>query len=64
MDNTTTMDPLLVTAREAAKLLSICERTLFGLTKDGELPAVRIGRAVRYRLEDLKEWAKNSSENL
>ena len=40
--------PLLLTAREAAKALSICERTLFSLTKDGEVDCIRIGRSVRY----------------
>ena len=55
--------PLLLTPKEAAKTLSICERTLYGLTKRGELPAVRIGRAVRYSVDDLKAWIKKSSEN-
>ena len=54
---------LLLTPREAAKALSVCERTLFGLTKAGELPVVRIGRAVRYSLDDLKAWIKESSGN-
>lgn len=50
--------PLLVAPREAAKMLSVCERTLFALTKSGDIPAVRIGRAVRYSVEDLKAWIK------
>ncbi len=54
---------LLLTPRDAARALSICERTLYGLTKAGELPVIRIGRAVRYSLDDLKAWIKKSSEN-
>ncbi len=54
---------LLLTPRQAAKTLSICERTLYGLTKRGEVPAIRIGRAVRYSVDDLKDWIKKSSEN-
>jgi excisionase family DNA binding protein len=50
--------PLLVAPREAAKMLSVCERTLFALTKSGDIPAVRIGRAVRYSVEDLRAWIK------
>ena len=50
------LSPLLVTARDAAKLLAVSERTLWGLTAAGELPAVRIGRAVRYSVSDLKAW--------
>lgn len=45
---------LLLTPREAAKALSICEKTLWSLSKRGELPAVRIGRAVRYDVADLQ----------
>ena len=54
--------PLLLSPREAAKTLSICERTLYSLTKAGEIPVVRIGRAVRYSLDDLKQWIKRTSE--
>ena len=58
-----TIAPLLLAPKEAAKTLSICERTLYGLTKRGELPAVRIGRAVRYNVQDLKKFIeKKTSE--
>ena len=47
---------LLLSAREAAKALFVCEKTLWTLTKKGEIPVVRIGRAVRYSVDDLREW--------
>ena len=47
---------LLLTEREAAKALSVCQRTLWQLRADGEIPCVRIGRAVRYRPADLHAW--------
>lgn len=50
------MPRLLVTPREAAKILSLCEKTLWSLTKRGELPAVRIGRSVRYDVADLRRF--------
>jgi len=53
---------LLLSPREAARALSICERTLYALTKAGEIPAVRIGRAVRYSMDDLKDWIRRASE--
>jgi len=53
---TKTIETLLITAAEAAKSLSICERTLWGLTKTQELPCVRIGRSVRYNPTDLRVW--------
>jgi excisionase family DNA binding protein len=63
MNNNETNIPLLLTPRQAAKSLSICEKTLYSLTKKGELQAVRIGRAVRYSIEDLNRWIKKSLEN-
>ncbi len=54
--NQTRIDRLLLTAREAARILSISERTLFTWTKRGEIQCVRIGRAVRYDPTDLKRW--------
>ena len=47
---------LLVTAREAAAALSISERSLWGLTIQGLLRCVRIGRSVRYAVDDLREF--------
>lgn len=52
----TSQAPALLTAREAAKLLAVCEKTLWALTKSGEIPVVRIGRSVRYDPRDLSRW--------
>jgi excisionase family DNA binding protein len=57
-------EPLLLSPRQAARALSVCEKTVYNLTKRGELPVVRVGRAVRYSLEDLRAWiTKNSEKN-
>lgn len=48
--------PLLVTAREAAAMLAISERTLFSITASGELSRVQLRRAVRYSVEDLRAY--------
>jgi len=53
---------LLVSPREAAKALAVCEKTLWSLTKRGEIPAVRIGRAVRYSMDELQAWIRRASE--
>ncbi len=47
---------LLMTSPEAAEALSISQRTLWGLTQRGDIPCVRIGRAVRYDPADLRTW--------
>lgn len=44
----------LLTAAEAAELLSVCTRTVRRLGWRGDLPVVRVGHAVRFRLADLR----------
>lgn len=62
-ENRFLMEPLLLTPRDAAKALSVCERTLYGLTMPrGDIPVIRVGRIVRYSVEDLKAWINKSSE--
>lgn len=46
---TTPTTPLLVDAREAARLLNLSESYVRHLTRTGRLPCVRLGRAIRYR---------------
>ena len=57
------IERLLLTSREASQAMGICQRTLYGLTKSGELPVVRVGRAVRYSVDDIRDWIKKSSKN-
>lgn len=61
------IEPILLTAREAARLLNISERTLYARTADGSIAVVRIGnRGIRYDPADLRRWiesAKNSEKS-
>lgn len=41
---------------DAAKACGVCEKSLYLAVRRGELRCVKIGRAVRYRLEDLRAW--------
>jgi excisionase family DNA binding protein len=54
--------PLLVSPRQAARMLAISERTLATYTKSGILPVVRLGHSVRYSPDDLREWIKRTTE--
>lgn len=48
---------LLLSAREAAAALSICEKTLWSMTQPrGPIPVVRLGRSVRYAPDSLRQW--------
>lgn len=58
MGSATVISPILVNCREAARMLSISERTLWGLTASHEIPSLRIGRSVRYRVADLHNWVE------
>ncbi len=49
---------ILLPPPEAAHLLAISQRKLWGLTARGDIPAVRIDRSVRYRLSTLLEYAE------
>lgn len=50
----------LLTVRQVAELLGICERTAFELTRARKLTAVRIGRAVRYDPADVAAFIEAS----
>jgi excisionase family DNA binding protein len=50
--------PLVLSPRQAAHVLAISERTLWTLTHRGDIPAVRIGRAVRYDPRDLAAYVE------
>jgi hypothetical protein len=48
---------LLLSAIEASKALSVCPRTLWGLTHPrGPIPAVRCGTRVLYPVDGLRRW--------
>lgn len=50
-------DRLLVTRADAARMLSLSEGTVKALTEpEGPLPVIRIGRAVRYHVDDLRAF--------
>lgn len=48
--------PMALRPREAAKVLGIGARLLWSETNAGRIPHVRIGRAVVYPLDALREW--------
>jgi excisionase family DNA binding protein len=52
------------TVEEAAEYLSVSKRTIYKLTKEGRLPAFRIGqeRHRRFRKEDLDKVPRPSEE--
>ena len=53
-------EKILLNSRDAANRLSISERTLFQLRKDGHLPAVQVGCSIRYDLDDLRKFCEQN----
>lgn len=52
---------LMVSAGEAARMLGVSPRMLWGLTREGKLPCVRAGRRVLYSYEALRRFANGES---
>lgn len=51
------IEPIAVNARQAAKLLGLCDRTVLRLAKDGKIPSVKVGTRVIFSIQALREWA-------
>ncbi|HEY1601386.1 MAG TPA: helix-turn-helix domain-containing protein [Pirellulales bacterium] len=49
----TARDALLITANEAAAMLTVCTKTLQRITSKKLIPVVRLGASVRYRPADV-----------
>ncbi|MBI3615048.1 MAG: helix-turn-helix domain-containing protein [Candidatus Omnitrophica bacterium] len=58
------MQKEVMTVSEVAEYLRVNPQTVYRKAKVGELPAVRIGRAIRFRRSELDAWMKESSSML
>jgi excisionase family DNA binding protein len=61
--DTSPEEPLL-SAKEAAALLRMPEKTLYRQAKAGKLPATRIGRFYRFRPSDLLRAGSTGTESV
>lgn len=53
---------LAMRPREAAKALGISERLLWDWTNKGVVPHVRLGKAILYPVDSLREWLKKQAQ--
>lgn len=53
---------LALRPKDAAVAIGISERMLFELTKNGQVPHRRIGRAVVYPVDLLREWMNRTDQ--
>jgi excisionase family DNA binding protein len=54
-------EPLLITAKQAAKMLCISQRYLYTLSKSGRIPVVAFGRRRLYRVADVERFVSSHS---
>jgi excisionase family DNA binding protein len=52
---------LAMRPREAAKALGISERLLWEWTNRGEVPHIRIGKAILYPVDVLRRWLEEQA---
>lgn len=52
----TTPEKLLLSIKEAARMLSVSDRTVWTLTNKGLLPVTRIGSRTLYSVESLRRF--------
>ena len=55
-------EPLLISAKTAAKMLSISVRYLYTLTKDRQIGVVAVGRKRLYRIADIQRFVADRSD--
>jgi len=53
---------LAMRAREAAKALGISERLLWEWTDRGLVPHIRLGKAILYPVDSLRDWLKQQAK--
>lgn len=62
MRNVIHVEAELLRAEEVAGVLAVARSTVFELLRTGELPAVRIGRAVRVPRKALDRWIEEQTD--
>jgi excisionase family DNA binding protein len=49
--------------RETAKALGISERLLWEWTDRGTVPHIRLGKAILYPVDSLRDWLKQQAQS-
>jgi excisionase family DNA binding protein len=50
------IEKLSLRPRQAAKAIGVSERTLWTWTHNGEVPHIRMGKAILYPVDALRRW--------
>jgi len=52
---------LLIRVEDAARLLQLARSQVYAMLATGQLPVVRVGRAVRVPVDGLRNWIKRQT---
>jgi excisionase family DNA binding protein len=58
-----TVDPIVVSSVDAAAMLGVSQNFVERLAERGVLPTIRLGRAVRYRVVDVRALVDRIATN-
>jgi excisionase family DNA binding protein len=59
-----TLPERLLRPKEAAEILQLSQVQVYRLVRQGELPAVIIGKSVRFRADQLSDFVDEHNKNL
>ena len=54
-------DRLYLTVKEAVRLYSLSRQTLYRLAQKGEIIRYKLGRAVRYRSDEIEDYFRRNA---
>ncbi|MDB7859601.1 helix-turn-helix domain-containing protein [Intestinimonas butyriciproducens] len=58
------LEPLAVSAPEAARLLGVSKPTLYELMGREDFPAFKLGRRTLISVDGLREWVRNQTKGV
>jgi len=56
--------PMLLSVPELSAYLNIKPKTLYAKTEAGEIPHYRIGRTIRFRLDEINAWLEGCRKHI
>lgn len=54
------MTESLYTVDQVAEIVGLKRATIYSLVREGKIPHIRLGRAVRFRPASIEEWLRDS----
>ncbi len=56
------MDEEILSVEGVARALGVSKRTIYALARNGDIPAMRVGREWRFARRNILDWIANGSE--